>query len=67
MKVVEVMTDLYTGLDMVTCSRYLKLFKIFLGNVTEFPGEISSHHHQTPMLGFSLIVRVFTLEISFYT
>ena len=47
-----------TELDMVTCSRYLKLFKIFLGNVTEFRGEISSHHHQTLMLGFSLIVRV---------
>ena len=49
---------MYTELDMVTCSRYLKLFKIFLGNVTEFRGEISSHHHQTLMLGFSLIVRV---------
>ena len=47
---------MYTELDMVTCSRYLKLFKIFLGNVTECRGEISSH--QTLMLGSSLIVRV---------
>ena len=41
MKVVEVMTDLYTELDMVTCSRYLKLFKIFLGMLQNY--EVRYH------------------------